>query len=113
MTKYCNIVNFAATYEQGVYIDSRAQEEWDVPAVYSDLINYADDDERKKELFDNMPEPHKSAANRMVNAYHGMTARAQFNGHIRGPHIFHTEEPLTDAFLIDWAKHNVFKKEKA
>jgi UDP-galactopyranose mutase len=47
----------------------------------------------------------------MTNAQRRLHMRARLNSdRLDGPHIFHTDDQLTDTFLIDWAKANVFNQ---
>lgn len=107
---YCTIVNFRASYEDGIRIDSHLCKPWGVQKGVHDVMQVVTDPVAKQAVFDTMTEAEKRDAMEMSNAYSGMNIRAQFNNDVRGPYIFHTEDPLTDQFLLDWAEVNVFKK---
>ena len=107
---YCTIVNFRATYTEGVSIDSHICRPWATQLGVQDVMSVVPDAEAKLAVFESMSGTEMQDVNAMSRAYQGMSMRAQLNPDIRGPHIFHTEEPLDDKFLVAWAKQNVFKQ---
>ena len=109
--EYCTLVNFGATYAEGVYIDSKLTKPWGTAYNAWMLMMQVEDRDTKLHIFDSLPADVSAAVQEMNRAYHGMQLRAQFNGdRINGPHIFHSETPPDDAALLAWAKANVFKR---
>lgn len=111
---YCTIVNFAATYEDGISIDSCLSREWTVQRAYYDLMGHASSESQRAVIFDSMPPDVRKVVDDMGAAFSGMTMRARLNGdRINGPHTLYTEGAAPDDdTLLAWAKMNVFKKPK-
>lgn len=106
---HCTIVNFRTTYEDGVQIDGYITRPWGTQRTTHDLMEMMEDAETEKHIFDAMPPDERKVANEMCHAYQGMTLRARFDA-VRGPYVFHTEQPLHEDFLVMWAKENLFNK---
>jgi hypothetical protein len=107
---HCTIVNFRATYLEGIFIDAYICRPWATQRGIQDVMNVVPDAEAKRAVFESMSGTDKKDTDEMCRAYQGMRMRAQVNPDIRGPYVFHTREPLDDKFLVAWAKENVFKK---
>ena len=109
---YCTVVNFRATYEDGIDIDSIISTPWDTQRNAFNLMQMVDEEEAKQHIYDSMCEDQRRVSNEMTRAYQHMQMRKNFNNTVRGPFVFHSEEPLSEFFLIQWAKENVFKQLK-
>lgn len=107
---HCIIVNFRASYEDGISIDSCLTKPWDVQRTVHDLLETLDDEDTRRRVFDSMPPDEHKAALEMIGAYQGMGMRARFNPDVRGPFVLYTDDPVSDEFLIEWAEQSVFKK---
>lgn len=110
---YKTLVVFGATYEDGIYIDGKyGPVDWDTQRRTYDLMQYCEGRTGQKvAIFDAMPPEARKVALELTNAFSKMQMRVNFNtDRLRGPFNLDTDEPLTDAELIAWAKGNVFNK---